>query len=261
MGLMPRPYTLDQQPATVLAACPPLFSFLFLSLCLARFSSPDVAVPPPSRALPPPPLLLLPPPPPPTPPTPQPTGAARGLKYAVDKKQVCRQGGGGWGEDGAEGEGGGIAGETSVERVQRGELKTEGERRGPVARGRDRGGGGGGRRRAREKSVSFSFFRLSLSSSPAPFFFSLFHLLLSLSVSLAPLLPRRLYSQQLGISQATLDIVFAASRVSFSLEILSAPRRASPSLSSPSSASFFPSFFHLCRGYRVRETPLSSFST
>lgn len=33
MGLMPRPYTLDQQPATVLAACPPLplFSFLFLS--------------------------------------------------------------------------------------------------------------------------------------------------------------------------------------------------------------------------------------
>lgn len=56
MGLMPRPYTLDQQPATVLAACPPLplFSFSF-SLCLARFSSPNVAVPPPSRALPPPP--------------------------------------------------------------------------------------------------------------------------------------------------------------------------------------------------------------
>lgn len=181
MGLMPRPYTLDQQPATVLAACPPLplFSFSF-SLCLARFSSPNVAVPPPSRALPPP--LLLPPPPPPTPPTPQPTGAARGLKYAVDKKQVCRQGGGGWGEDGAEGEGGGIAGETSVERVQRGELKTEGERRGPVARGRDRGGGGG-RRRAREKSVSFSFFRLSLSSSPAPFFFLFFSLSLRFSRS------------------------------------------------------------------------------
>lgn len=88
----------------------------------------------------------------------------------------------GWGEDGAEGEGGGIAGETSVERVQRGELKTEGERRGPVARGRDRGGGGG-RRRAREKSVSFSFFRLSLSSSPAPFFFLFFSLSLRFSRS------------------------------------------------------------------------------
>lgn len=117
-------------------------------------------------------------------------------------------------------------------------------------KGRDRGGGGG-RRRAREKSVSFSFFRLSLSSSPAPFFFPLSPLFpffsssfLSLSFSL---LPRRLYSQQLGISQATLDIVFAASRVSFSLEILSAPRRASPSLSSSSStsSSFSASFFSL----------------
>lgn len=70
--------------------------------------------------------------------------------------------------------------------------------------------------------------------------FSPFFIFFSLPLSLSPLLPRRLYSQQLGISQATLDIVFAASRVSFSLEILSAPRRASPSLSpSPSSSSFF----------------------
>lgn len=118
-------------------------------------------------------------------------------------------------------------------------------------KGRDRGGGGG-RRRAREKSVSFSFFRLSLSSSPAPFFFfplsPLFPFFSSSFLSLSfSLLPRRLYSQQLGISQATLDIVFAASRVSFSLEILSAPRRASPSLSSSSStsSSFSASFFSL----------------
>lgn len=79
--------------------------------------------------------------------------------------------------------------------------------RDPVATGK---GAGGRRGRAGEKSVSFSFFRLSLPLLRHLFFFLL----------------RRLYSQQLGISRATLDIVFAASRVSFSLEILSARRRA-----------------------------------
>lgn len=123
------------------------------------------------------------------------------------------------------------------------EVGTRGTRRAKTEggeapwQGRGRGGGG---RRAREKSVSFSFFRLSLSSSPAPF---------SLSLSL---LPRRLYSQQLGISQATLDIVFAASRVSFSLEILSAPRRAPPSV--PILLLLSLSISRECRGCRARET-------
>lgn len=92
-----------------------------------------------------------------------------------------------------------------------------------------------GRRRngSREVGVIFILPPFS-SSSPAPFSFFLFFFLL-----------RRLYSQQLGISRATLDIVFAASRVSFSLEILPARRRARiPILpvSLPLSFSRFPSF-------------------
>lgn len=111
--------------------------------------------------------------------------------------------------------------------------------RDPVATGK---GGRGRRGRAGEKSVSFSFFRLSLPLLRHLFFFLL----------------RRLYSQQLGISRATLDIVFAASRVSFSLEILSARRRACIPILRLSS--FFPFLSGRASAAGIARAPRSSTS-
>lgn len=123
------------------------------------------------------------------------TPVLRRLKHAVDKKQVCR--------------------------AKRGaHVRQEGARRqGAISGGGRRGVNDRGGKRSSREPVSFPFFLLLLSLS-----LSLPRRLLHLSV--------RFHSRQLGIFRPTLDIVFAASRVSFSLEIPSAWRRDGLSTSS-----------------------------